>query len=108
MGHARALLNLDSDQQSLLCSEIRDKQLSVRETELLVRKITNTTKGGSSPKSEVNNSFVDPNIRAALEEMSNALGTKVRLLTRDGKSGRLEIEYYSQEDLDRIYSVIVK
>ncbi|MDQ2777678.1 MAG: ParB/RepB/Spo0J family partition protein [Acidobacteriota bacterium] len=108
MGHARALLNLDSDHQSLLCSDIRNRQLSVRETEKLVRQITDPTKEAGSHKSTVDNRFADPNIRAALEEMSMALGTKVRLLTRNGRSGRLEIEYYSQEDLDRIYSVIVK
>ncbi len=108
MGHARTLLNVDSDQQSLLCDKIREKQLSVRETERLVNQLTVSEKEAPSSKATVDNRFADPNIRAALEEMSMALGTKVKLLTRDGKSGRLEIEYYSQEDLDRIYSVIVK
>ncbi len=108
MGHARALLNVDLAQQPVLCSDIREKQLSVRETERLVNHLTTNSKEGGSTKPEVDNRFADPNIRAALEEMSMALGTKVRLLTRNGKSGRLEIEYYSQEDLDRIYSVIVK
>lgn len=108
MGHARALLNLDLDQQSSLCSKIREGQLSVRETERLVKQLTVSAKEGRVPEAKAGNRFADPNIRAALEEMSMALGTKVRLLTRDGKSGKLEIEYYSQEDLDRIYSVIVK
>ncbi len=51
---------------------------------------------------------MDPNVRAALEEMAMALGTKVKLVAKSGSAGRLEIEYYSQDDLDRIYAVIVK
>ena len=108
MGHAKALLNVDSDQQSVLCNKIREKHLSVRETERLVTQLTVSAKDDPSRKATLDNRFADPNIRAALEEMSMALGTKVKLLTRNGQSGRLEIEYYSQEDLDRIYSVIVK
>ena len=51
---------------------------------------------------------IDPNVRAALDELEMALGTKVRLVPTSGAGGRIEIQYYSQEDLDRIYSVIVK
>ncbi len=47
-------------------------------------------------------------MRAALEEMARALGTRVRMIAKSATAGRLEIEYYSQDDLDRIYSVIVK
>jgi ParB family chromosome partitioning protein len=50
---------------------------------------------------------VDPNVAAAVEELERALGTRVRLVQQDDKKGRLEIEYYSAEDLDRIYEVIV-
>ncbi len=50
----------------------------------------------------------DPNVRAALAEMEAALGTKVRLNLRSNGAGRLEVEFYSADDLDRIYSVIVK
>ncbi len=61
-------------------------------------------------KAEVkaNGADLDPNVRAALDEIAMALGTKVRLYAKSSKSGRLEIEYYSQEDLDRIYGVITK
>ena len=51
---------------------------------------------------------MDPNVKAALEELEMALGTKVRLVPTSASAGRLEIQYYSQDDLDRIYSVIVK
>jgi ParB-like chromosome segregation protein Spo0J len=49
----------------------------------------------------------DPNVRAALAELEAALGTKVRLSRNAKGGGRLEIEFYSADDLDRIYSVIV-
>jgi len=50
---------------------------------------------------------VDPNVKAAIEEMERKLGTRVRILEKAKKGGKIEIEYYSQEDLDRIYDVIV-
>ena len=50
---------------------------------------------------------VDPNVKAALQEMERVLGTKVRILEKAKKDGKIEIEYYSSEDLGRIYDVIV-
>ena len=110
MGHAKALVNIpDPERQKSLCAAIKERQLSVRETEDLVRQITNPAPAPAQAidKKEASEE-VDPNIRAAVEEMSMALGTKVKLIARNAKSGRLEVEYYSPEDLDRIYSVIVK
>ena len=102
MGHARTLLNLtDEEQQAQACRDIIAKRLSVRETEALVKRLGQT--GEPQEKPEPSQEKIDPNVRAALDEMAMALGTKVHL-----KARRLEIEYYSQEDLDRIYSVIVK
>jgi len=99
-GHARALLNLtDETEQGSACHEVFAQKLSVRETEALVKRLTRE----KMPQPEKPEPKVDPNIRAALDEMSMALGTKVHLKPR-----RLEIEYYSPEDLERIYSVIVK
>ena len=108
MGHARTLLNItDDDRQARICEEVVDRQLSVRQTEYLVKSLTNSRgTANSTPPKEAPK--VDPNIRAALDEISAALGTKVRLVAKSPKAGRLEIEYYSQDDLDRIYSVIVK
>jgi hypothetical protein len=51
--------------------------------------------------------MIDANVRAAIDEMSAALGTKVRLIPGAKNAGRLEIEYYSSDDLQRIYEVIV-
>jgi ParB family chromosome partitioning protein len=108
MGHARALLNVaDDESQGHACQEIVARQLSVRETEALVKSLTNSASSGAT-KEPKEAPKVDPNVRAALDEISAALGTKVRLVAKSPKAGRLEIEYYSQDDLDRIYSVIVK
>ena len=50
----------------------------------------------------------DPNVKAAIGELERVLGTKVRIIERARQKGRIEIEYYSAEDLDRIYSAIVR
>jgi ParB family chromosome partitioning protein len=108
VGHARVLLNVtDEAQQGRLCEEIYAKKLSVREVEALVKRLTEQR---DKPQVTDNKeeSRLDPNIRAALTEMEMALGTRVKLVPRSDSSGRLEIQYYSQEDLERIYSVIVK
>jgi ParB family transcriptional regulator, chromosome partitioning protein len=108
VGHARALLNIpDEQEQANLCRKIIDAQLSVRETEKLVKTLT-TSPGQSAGKEKGDAPKLDPNIRAALDEMEMALGTRVRMVPKSDKAGRLEIQYYSQDDLDRIYSVIVK
>lgn len=110
VGHARALLNIqDYTTQARVCEDIIARQLSVRDTEALVKKITQLPEQPAQVKEKkAESAEVDPNVRAALEEMAMALGTRVRLVKRSETSGRLEIEYYSQDDLDRIYSVIVK
>ncbi len=108
MGHARALLGLSGHSaQRQACQQILDRRLSVRETEKLVKDLTSPKspeiKGSGAP-----HAAVDPNVRAAVEEMQAALGTKVRLVPKSATAGRIEIDYYSQDDLDRIYSIIVK
>jgi ParB family chromosome partitioning protein len=115
MGHARALLNIsDAHRQNEACDEIVSKGLSVRQTEAFVKRITDRAapdqhgdKTSPDAASGLPEEAVDPNIRAAIEEMSRVLGTRVRLVQRAAGSGRVEIEYYSPEDLDRIYSAIV-
>ena len=109
VGHARALLALPTQQaQRQAAQQILDRRLSVRETEKLVKDLT-VAKPAAEAKEKGNGTIpLDPNIRAAIEEMQAALGTKVRLVPRSGNTGKIEVEYYSQDDLDRIYSVIVK
>ncbi len=107
MGHARALLNVADEQlQREIAAQAVGKQLSVRETERLVNQLTN--KPSNREEANTDKLKEDPNVAAALNEMAMALGTKVRLVRKSDATGRLEIEYYSQDDLDRIYSVIVK
>lgn len=106
VGHARALLNIEDERKQIeACNEIIAKQLSVRATEQLIKKLTSSA---PTEKKRTEDPQVDPNVRAALDEISSALGTKVKLIPKSESAGRLEIEYYSQDDLDRIYSVIVK
>jgi ParB family chromosome partitioning protein len=108
VGHARALLNVaDEKQQAELCDEIIIKKLSVREVEALVKRLTQA-RAAAQPVEKKEEQRVDPNIRAAIEELERVLGTKVHLLQGAKGAGRLMIEYYSQDDLDRIYSAIVQ
>jgi ParB family transcriptional regulator, chromosome partitioning protein len=107
VGHARALLNIaDAQAQLNACQRIVSGQLSVRETERLVKTLTKSATDTTVQESKEKK--LDPNIRAALDEMGAVLGTRVRLVPKAGAGGRLEIEYYSKDDLDRIYSAIVK
>jgi ParB family chromosome partitioning protein len=55
----------------------------------------------------VEDSVQDPNVRAAADELERALGTRVRIVELSDQRGRIEIEYYSQTDLDRLYQQIV-
>ncbi len=102
-GHARCLLGLASEDQRQLAERIVAQGLSVRETERLTQRLTEPRRAKTAKESAA----LDPNVRAAVEAMERALGTRVRVLPRSGVSGRIEIEYYSVEDLDRIYSTIV-
>ncbi len=102
MGHARALLSLDDPEaQMALAEKAAAHGMSVREVERRVRAQQQSNKETSEPEP------IDPNIAAALEEMERALGARVRFVPRGAHSGRIEIEYHSQEDIDRIYSRIV-
>ena len=109
VGHARTLLNLaDEGAQADTCRQIVEEQLSVRQTEKLVKELTNKPVSKKKGELKTEGEPIDPNVRAALEEIASALGTKVKLYAKSATAGRLEVEYYSQEDLARIYSVITK
>lgn len=103
MGHAKAILSIMNDQLQLEVSEKAVAQgLSVRQVEQMVQNMNQTreTKKPAEPE-------IDPNVKAAIRELENALGTKVRIIERAPGKGRIEIDYYSNDDLDRVYSVIV-
>lgn len=105
-GHGRALLMLsDADSQRQLAARAIELSLSVRETEKAVKRI-GKEKQISTEKESVKIK-VDPNIKAAETKLRRHLGTRVDILP-DGKGtgGKVEIEYYSDSDLDRIYRLI--
>jgi len=103
MGHARAILGLPSPElQRKVAEKTCSQGLSVRQVERLVHRMTESREAKSPDEIPE-----DPNIKAALEELERVLGTRVRLVRKSDERGRLEIEYYSHEDLDRIYSIIV-
>jgi ParB family chromosome partitioning protein len=102
-GHARCLLTLpDEEMQRKLAEKIVAQGLSVRQVERVTKKMTEPR----DPNADVEDAL-DPNVKAALAEMERILGTKVRIIEKNAGRGRIEIEYYSAEDLDRVYSVIV-
>jgi ParB family chromosome partitioning protein len=105
MGHARALLSIEKESLQVAASDqiIKDG-LSVRATEQLVKRMISQPEPPPEPKKP---RVVDANTRAALDELAMALGTKVKIVPRSETSGRLEVEYYSKDDLQRIYEAIV-
>jgi len=101
MGHARALLSLEDREAQLgICQRIKEGRLSVRETERLIQRI----KEGRMAKPR--GIPIDPFIKDTEERLQRALGTKVSI-RRKRKGGRIEIEYYSEEDLQRLFSLLV-
>ncbi|MBN1595694.1 ParB/RepB/Spo0J family partition protein [candidate division FCPU426 bacterium] len=104
-GHARALLSIaDENMLGRLAEKIIRDGLSVRETERLATglKPEILTKGKRIKKTEIK----DPHTRQLEEELRRKLGTQVRVLPRNAQKGKIEIEYYSLEDLDRILSLL--
>lgn len=106
-GHARALLGIeDSDLQHATAQKIFDEKLSVRETEKLVKKIQHE----EDKTDQVNENKADPKMEVILhdleERMKSILGTKVAINHKDTNKGKIEIEYYSMEELDRIIDMI--
>ena len=102
-GHARCLLSLPTAD---LQREVAEKSIahgwSVRQVERLTQKMLADRK----PKG-VEEVQQDPNVKAAIQEMERVLGTRVRIIEKGRNKGRIEIDYYSPDDLDRIYSAIV-
>jgi len=104
-GHARALLKFDDAQlQQEIASRCIEEGWSVRQIEEFTRpkgvEVKTKPKRAEAP--------LDPNVRFAVSELERALGTKVRVIEGRGGKGRIEIEYYSPDDLSRIYDLIVE
>lgn len=106
-GHGRALLMVnDTDSQKRLAAKVIELSLSVRETEKAVKRVGK--ENSQSPEIKNIKPQIDANVKAAETKLRRQLGTHVNILP-DGKGtgGKIEIEYYSNSDLDRIYSLIL-
>jgi ParB family chromosome partitioning protein len=106
MGHARALLGVDDqDIQRKVARTIIEQSLSVRETERAIKRII----AGASPTIATlpAQKRDDANIRAAETKLRRRFGTQVRVLpSQTGTGGKIEIEYYNDIDLDRLYQLL--
>lgn len=106
MGHARAILGVDDpDIQRRVAQNVIEQTLSVRETERVIKRII----AGVTPSAATQAPLTrdDANIRAAETKLRRRLGTQVRVLpSQSGAGGKIEIEYYNDGDLDRIYQIL--
>lgn len=105
-GHGRALLlSEDKAVQIRMARAIIEKQMSVREAERTIKRESDKTIATVAAKAV--SGSVDANFKSAETKMMRALGTNVKIKpTADGKSGKIEIEYYSMDDLDRLYNIL--
>jgi len=107
-GHARALIAVEDDEKQYnLAQKIFDEKLSVRETEKLIKKMSAEKK-----EKEKKENYLDPQLDAVYkdmeEKMKNILGTKVSINKKTPQTGKVEIEYYSQDELNRIIDMFQK
>lgn len=106
MGHARALVALeDASTQVHLANQAATESLSVREVERLVRDTGSEAKQRKQKNGRLPE--LDPNWKAALAQLQDHLGTRVRIHLRSPGKGRLEIDFYGEEELQRIYATIL-
>ena len=110
MGHARALLAIaEEETQIQLAHRAEEEGLSVRQVERLVQAMTARRQPEAGPTRESKSPVVatDPNVTAATRELEAALGTRVRIVSQSPDRGKIEIEYFSIDELDRLYNLIV-
>lgn len=110
VGHAKVIMAIpDAETQIRVAGEIARNLLSVRETEQRVAEIIAAAGGGKTGKTarkEPAVGAIDPNVAAAADRLTRALATKVRIVKR-GVRGRIEIEFYSDEELQRFYEFLL-
>jgi ParB family chromosome partitioning protein len=106
MGHARALVAIeDSATQVQLANRAAAESLSVREVERLARDASAAPKPDKQKTHRIPD--LDPNWKDALTRLQDHLGTRVRIQLRSPGKGRLEIDFYSEEELQRIYAILL-
>jgi len=104
MGHARALLGLPTAELQLSLGEKAASQgLSVRQVERSVQKMNEER----DPSDKQEEDKVDPNVKAAIDDLERVLGTRVRIVEKSNQRGKIEVDYFSQDDLQRIYELMI-
>lgn len=99
-GHARAILSIESSAEAReALKAIQKQKLSVRKTEQLIQNISKRKKKDAKPRSD------DIYIRQITDELKKSLSTQVRIVGKQGK-GKIEIDYYSNEELERLTSIL--
>ena len=104
-GHARAILSIeDPEEQFTLAKKIYDEKISVRDVEKYIKNMNKPVK----PKKEENKSL-SVIYQDVEDKLKSSLGTKVSVSSKDGNgSGKIEIEFYTHDDLDRIIEILMK
>lgn len=105
MGHVRALISIEDEElQYETAMYIFDKRLSVRETEGYVKKLLSAPKSNTGKATKEDFSFLYKDIE---ERLKSSLGTKATIKAKNKNKGKIEIEYYSEDDLDRITQLLL-
>jgi ParB family chromosome partitioning protein len=105
-GHGRALGSLSAEHQDHVLGAVIDQELSVRQTEELVRRLREPKPGLSNAQTSATGATRDQELERVEEDLRRALGTKVSL-ARSRRGGRIVIEYYSDEELGRLYERLI-
>lgn len=108
MGHARAIMGVDDPEiQRKVAQNIIDQGLSVRETERAIKRIIGGESLTQVAENRTETQANDANIRAAESKLRRRLGSQVRIVLGNKGKGKIEIEFYNEDDLQRIYDVIL-
>ena len=104
-GHARAILSIeDSDKQYEFAQKIFDEKMSVRDVEKAIKNMQKDPK--VKKDNQKNDKKTEASYHSLEENMKQIMGTKVTIQAKNGNQGKVEIEYYSQDELDRIVNMI--
>lgn len=104
MGHVRPLIGIeDPEEQYMIAQKIFDERLNVRETEKLLKKLQKEKERPQQKKEADNYSYIYENVQ---EQMKQILGTKVTVHPKKNNKGKIEIEYYSQDELNRLLEMM--
>jgi len=105
MGHARCLLGLDTpDSQRSWARKVIERRMSVRELERALQQARNLESGARKAASPRR---VDPNLKAAEDRLRRRFGTQVKILAGPKGGGKIELNYYDEKDLDRLYEILM-